>query len=179
MKFNEVVVIDLEATCWKSRTETAANTSEVIEVGVCVLDVTTGEISKPNGIIVKPTVSTISPFCEQLTGITQEMVDGGVTFDSAMKILVNEYNVNDRVVAAYGNYDRNKLKQECQRYGVPFPIVQSYLNVSALATLKLKAGKRLGLDQACEMFGLPFEGRLHRGVDDALMIAKVLWEIIK
>lgn len=179
MRFNEVVVIDLEATCWKSRTETAANTSEVIEVGVCILDALTGEISKPQGIIVKPTVSTISPFCEQLTGITQAMVDDGVSFESAMKTLVEEYNVSDRMVAAYGNYDRNKLKQECQRYGVAFPIGQTYLNVSALATLKLKTGKRLGLDQACQMLGLPFEGRLHRGVDDAQMIAKVLWEIIK
>lgn len=179
MKFNEVVVIDLEATCWESRTETAAKTSEIIEVGICVLDVLTGEITKPQGIIVKPIASEISPFCEQLTGITQEMVDAGVTFESAIKTMVSDYSINDRIVAAYGNYDRNKLKQECARYGIEFSIDHTYLNVSALAILKLKTGKRLGLDQACEMFGLPFEGRMHRGVDDAQMIAKVLWEIIK
>lgn len=179
MKFNEVVVIDLEATCWESRTETAAKTSEIIEVGICVLDVLTGEITKPQGIIVKPIASEISPFCEQLTGITQEMVDAGVTFESAIKTMVSDYSINDRIVAAYVNYDRNKLKQECARYGIEFSIGHTYLNVSALAILKLKTGKRLGLDQACEMFGLPFEGRMHRGVDDAQMIAKVLWEIIK
>lgn len=179
MRFNEVVVIDLEATCWKSRTETAANTSEVIEVGICVLNTLTGEIERPQGIIVKPTVSTISPFCEQLTGITQEMVNNGTSFSAAMNILIDEYKTNDRVVAAYGNYDRNMLKKECRRYGVEFPIGQNYLNVRVLAALKLKAGKQLGLDEACERFGLPFEGRLHRGVDDARMIAKVLWEILK
>lgn len=102
-----------------------------------------------------------------------------VTFESAIKTMVSDYSINDRIVAAYVNYDRNKLKQECARYGIEFSIGHTYLNVSALAILKLKTGKRLGLDQACEMFGLPFEGRMHRGVDDAQMIAKVLWEIIK
>lgn len=179
MKFNEVIVIDLEATCWKSRTETAVNTSEVIEVGICVLNTLTGEIERPQGIIVKPTVSTISPFCEQLTGINQAMVDNGMSFGAAMNILVDEYRTKDRVVAAFGNYDRNMLKTECRRNGIEFPIGVTYINVRALATLKLKDSKQPSLEKACERFGLPFEGRLHRGVDDAQMIAKVLWKIIK
>ena len=43
-RFDEVVVIDLEATCWDTPAEKAINTSEIIEIGVCLLNSHTGEI---------------------------------------------------------------------------------------------------------------------------------------
>lgn len=175
----EVAVIDLESTCWDTPEEKAANTSEIIEVGICILDVITGEIRKPQGLIVKPRHSKISPFCEQLTSITQDMVDHGMRFEKAMKILRREYGVGRRMMAAFGNYDQRMLKDECQRCDIPSPFSPTYLNVSALATLKRKLGKRSGLRTTCNAFGLEFEGRPHRGVDDAVMAAKILWEIIK
>ena len=177
--FKEVIVIDLEATCWDTPAEEMVNTSEIIEVGVCVLDVLTGEIRNPQGLIVKPRKSKISPFCENLTSITQAMVDEGMRFERAIKILKMEYGVSRRMMAAYGNYDQNMLAKECDRSGIKSPFGPTYLNVSAIATLKLKANKRLGLSDACQQFGLSFEGRPHRGVDDAVMAAKLLWECIK
>jgi len=69
-RFDEIVVIDLEATCWSTPEETALNTSEIIEVGVCLLDALTGEIHNPRGLIVKPQVSVVSEFCTELTSIT-------------------------------------------------------------------------------------------------------------
>lgn len=177
--YKEVIVIDLEATCWETDAETALNTSEIIEVGVCVLDVMTGEIRNPKGLIVKPRKSKISPFCEQLTSISQDMVDSGMKFEKAIKILKMEYGVSRRILAACGNYDQNMLAKECLRCDVKPPFGPTYLNVSAMAALKLKATKRLGLEEALAGFGLKFEGRPHRGVDDAVQAARLLWEIIK
>lgn len=178
-KFNEVVVIDLEATCWDTDIEKANNTSEIIEIGVCLMDTMTGEIRKPQGIIVKPSVSKISPFCEQLTSITQDMVNQGIHFTHAINSLAKEYGTKNKMIAAFGNYDKNMLATECDRHGIQPPFGPTYLNISAMASLKLKAGKRLSLNRACDAFNLQFEGRLHRGVDDAVMAAKVLWECIK
>ncbi|MDI1308443.1 MAG: exonuclease domain-containing protein [Methylotenera sp.] len=177
--FNEVVVIDLEATCWATPEEAALNTSEIIEIGVCVLDATTGEIRKPRGLIVKPQLSIVSDFCTELTSITPEMVEQGMSFEDAVNILKKDYGISKKIVAGYGNYDQTMFKRECERRIIKLPFGPTYLNISAMATLKAKAGKRLGLSRACQNFGLPFEGQLHRGVDDAVMAAKVLWEIIK
>lgn len=178
-KFNEVIVIDLEATCWDTPEEKAVNTSEIIEVGVCVLNVLTGEITKPMGLIVKPRQSKISPFCESLTTITQAMVDEGMSFERAIEILKTEYGSRTRMMAAYGNYDQSMLNSQCEIVQMKSPFGPTYLNISALATLKLKANKRLGLSAAMSRFGLTFEGTQHRGVDDAVQAARVLWEIIK
>lgn len=178
-KFDKVIVVDLEATCWETQEETNQNTSEIIEIGVCELDTVTGEVNKPRGIIVKPQLSTVSQFCTQLTSITPEMVDQGISLRDAISILKKEYQVSRCILAAYGNYDRNMLEKECERNGIKPPFGPTYLNVSALATLKLKANTRLGLEEACQRFNLPFEGRLHRGVDDAAMTARLLWEIIR
>lgn len=175
----EVIVVDLEATCWRTPEEQAANTSEIIEVGVCVLDALTGEIRNAQGLIVKPRKSKISPFCEQLTSITQDMVDQGMRFERAIKILKQDYGVGRRMMGGYGNYDQRMLVDECHKCGIKPPFHPTYLNISAMATLKLKAGKRLGLQDACNQVGLGFEGRPHRGVDDATMTAKLLWELIK
>lgn len=175
----EVVVIDLEATCWDTEAEKSANISEIIEIGVCILDALTGEIKNPRGIIIKPQASEVSPFCTQLTSITPEMVSQGMSLFDAINILQNDYGVSRKVMAAYGNYDQSMLIKDCANKGVRPRFGPTYLNVSAMATLKLKAGKRLGLSRACGRFGLTFEGQAHRGVDDAVMAAKVLWEIIK
>lgn len=177
--YSEVIVIDLEATCWDTAEEKAVNTSEIIEIGICVLNVLTGEITKPAGLIIKPRQSKISPFCEELTTITQAMVDEGMSFVDALAILRADYGVGNRMMAGYGNYDKTMLTRQCFNYGVKPMFGPTYINISAMATLKLKANKRVGLKGALERWGLTFKGTQHRGVDDAVQAARVLWEIIK
>lgn len=177
--YTEIVVVDLESTCWSTPEEMAANTSEIIEVGVCILNVITGEISRPAGLIIKPKHSKISPFCEELTSITQAMVDEGVSFESAISVLKSDYGISRRMMAGYGNYDQTMMNKQCISYDIKPPFGPTYLNISAMATLKLKAAKRVSLKHALAGFGLTFEGQQHRGVDDATQAARVLWEIIK
>ena len=178
--FDQVIVIDLESTCWDKPEEQATNVSEIIEIGVCILDVLTGEIRNPRGLIVKPIASKISPFCTELTSIDDDMIKReGMKFEDAINILKKDYGVSRKIMGGYGNYDKHMLSIECQRQNIKAPFGPTYLNISAMATLKLKANKRLGLKKACNIFGLEFEGRAHRGVDDAVMAAKILWECIK
>ncbi len=177
--YSEVIVVDLEATCWNTAEEKAANTSEIIEIGVCVLNVLTGEIRKPAGLIIKPRQSKISPFCQELTSITQAMADEGISFEDGLGILRSDYGVGNRMMAGYGNYDKVMLARQCTNYGVKPMFGPTYLNISAMVTLKLKANKRVGLKSALNRLGLKFEGTPHRGVDDAVQAARVLWEIIK
>ena len=178
-KYNEIIVVDLEATCWDMPAEQAKLTSEIIEVGVCVLNIFTGEITKSAGLIVKTRQSKISPFCENLTSITQVMVDAGMKFEKAMKILKMEYGSSSRAMAGYGNYDQNMMTRQCLNYAITPPFGPTYLNISEQVSFKLKTNGRLGLEGALAGFGLSFEARPHRGVDDAVQAARVRWEIIK
>lgn len=178
-RFDEVIVLDLEATCWPTREEQNRNYSEIIEIGVCRLNVLTGYITDPRSIMVKPMFSEVSAFCTELTGHTQEGVNKGMSLFDAMNIVKNDYGLSRKILAAYGNYDGRKIVNECERKNIDIKLPPTYINISALATLKLKANKRLGLNAACERFGLKFEGRQHSGKDDAVMAAKVLWECIK
>lgn len=178
-RFDEVIVLDLEATCWSTKEEQDRNYSEIIEIGICRLNALTGEISDAGSIMVKPMFSEVSEFCTELTGHSPEAVARGISLYNAMAIIKKEYGLSHKIVAAYGNYDRNKILDECERKNIDRPLPPTYLNISAMATLKLRANKRVGLGQACARFGLKFEGRQHSGRDDAVMAARVLWECIK
>jgi len=178
-RFDEVIVLDLEATCWPTREEQYRNYSEIIEIGICKMNALTGEIIDARSIMVKPMFSQVSEFCTELTGHTPEAVAKGISLYDAMHIIKKDYGLSRKIVAAYGNYDKHKIMDECERKNIDVRIPPTYLNISAIATLKLKANKRLGLARACDRFGLEFEGRQHSGKDDAVMAARVLWECIK
>lgn len=174
-----MIVLDLEATCWPTKEEQERNFSEIIEIGICKMNALTGEISDARSIIVKPMFSVVSEFCSELTGHTQEGVSKGMSLMDAMNIVKKDYGLSRKILAAYGNYDGHKIVNECQRKNIEFKLPPTYLNISAMATLKLKANKRLGLSRACARFWLEFEGRQHSGRDDSVMAAKILWECIK
>jgi inhibitor of KinA sporulation pathway (predicted exonuclease) len=80
---NKIIILDLEATCWKD-TAPEGQVSEIIEIGVCILDVPSGLISQSKGILIKPKLSAVSLFCTQLTTITQDMLDNkGISLNEA------------------------------------------------------------------------------------------------
>ncbi|MEL7234583.1 MAG: exonuclease domain-containing protein, partial [Chloroflexota bacterium] len=75
LKSDYIIVIDMEATCWRSNRRPPDQVSEIIEIGVCVLDLDTLEPDRKMSILVKPTLSTVSEFCTRLTSLTQAQVD--------------------------------------------------------------------------------------------------------
>jgi inhibitor of KinA sporulation pathway (predicted exonuclease) len=178
-KLDKIVVVDIEATCWEGKTPVGME-NDIIEVGVCLLDVNTGEITNNQGILVKPERSTISPFCTQLTTITPEMVEQkGVSFQEALRILKNEYESQSRCWASFGAYDMNQFKRQCEALGRGYPFGPSHINVKSTFALKKKLGNEQGMAGALELLKIPLEGTHHRGVDDAKNIAKILWWILK
>ncbi|WP_394675298.1 exonuclease domain-containing protein [uncultured Chryseobacterium sp.] len=98
---DHIVIIDLEATCWNDRPPRGQQ-SEIIEIGVCLMDAKTGTVLQSEGILVKPRFSTVSPFCTELTSITQQMLDDeGVMLEDAFDILRAEYNSEHLTWASY------------------------------------------------------------------------------
>lgn len=177
-KLDKIIVIDIESTCWEGKTPDGME-NDIIEIGVCLLDINTGEISDNRAILVKPERSNISSFCTELTTITSELiVKEGISFQEALRILMKEYDTKSRVWASFGAYDLNQFKKQCTALGVGYPFGPSHINVKSLFALKKKLPFEQGMVGALEILNIPLEGTHHRGVDDAKNIAKILWCIL-
>jgi inhibitor of KinA sporulation pathway (predicted exonuclease) len=177
-KLDKIVVVDIEATCWQGDPP-AGQFNEIIEVGVCLLDLNSGEITDNRGIIVKPENSEIRLFCTELTTITQDMVDYGITLKEACEILVNDFESDKRVWASYGAYDQKQFTKECAEKGIKYPFGQSYLNVKTLFAVMNGLKKEVGMAKALHLAKIELEGTHHRGIDDARNIAKILGKLLK
>ncbi len=70
IKLNKIIVIDIEATCWQ-KYPPPDQESEIIEIGICIVDVATAKPIEKESILVRPERSKISEFCTQLTTLTQ------------------------------------------------------------------------------------------------------------
>ena len=172
---DKIIIIDLEATCWQG-IQPKDEVSEIIEIGICILDANDGSISRNKGILVKPTKSKVSQFCTELTTITQDMLDEeGVSFQEACIMLRTEYDAYQCTWASYGAYDLRMLKSQCQIRNVDYPLSQDHINVKVLFTQVKELNKKVGMNGALHILGLPLEGTHHRGVDDAKNIAKILY----
>jgi inhibitor of KinA sporulation pathway (predicted exonuclease) len=177
-RLDRIVVIDLEATCWQGNPP-AGQASEIIEIGLCLLDVATGQRSEKGSIVVRPEASSVSPYCTALTTLTQAEVDAGLSLAEACRILRDEYHGRHRLWASYGDYDRTKLQQQCQERDVEYPVGKGHLNVKTLFALVHNLRREVPLDKAMAMMGFPLEGWLHRGADDAWNIARILGAILQ
>ena len=165
-QLDQMVVIDVESTCWDA-TPPEGEENEIIEVGICVVDVASGDRLARDSILVRPERSQVSPFCTTLTTLTAEQVAAGVSFAEACQILCERYSTRQRVWASYGDYDRRQFEIQCLRRGVEYPFGPGHINVKNLLATVCGLPWEVGMRQAMESLALPVEGTLHRGVDDA------------
>ena len=177
-KLDRVLVIDVECTCWEDLPP-RRQTSEIIEIGLCVVDVQMLRRIERRSLMVKPMMSELSDFCAKLTGITNDMVVDAPPLSEAIRILRDQYRAADRLFASWGDYDRKQFQNNCQTYNLKYPFGPTHLNVKNLFSTALGIKQELGIDAACERLGLTMEGAHHRGVDDAWNIARLFCMLLK
>ncbi|MEU2668833.1 3'-5' exonuclease [Streptomyces sp. NPDC007164] len=169
-------VIDIEATCWDGQPPPGA-VSEIIEIGLTVLDLRAAERLARHRILVRPVRSTVGAFCTGLTGLTQAEVDTGVSFAEACRLLASEHLAGIRPWASWGDYDRNQFTRQCRATGTRYPFGRRHTNAKIPFTAAHGLRKRPGMAQALEIAGLPLEGRHHSGADDAWNIAALILDV--
>ncbi len=173
-KRDKILVVDLEATCWEGNKTPPGEQNEIIEIGLCVFDVETNSPTEKRSILVKPTRSKVSPFCTQLTSLTQEEVDAGISFEEACRILKEDYDAKSYLWVSWGDYDRRMFKKQCGSFNVPYPFSQNHANLKKVFGALHNNKKQVGMMRALTMTELVHEGRHHRGDDDAVNIARIL-----
>lgn len=178
---SKINVIDIESTCWDHKQPApSGQTSEIIEIGITVVNVKTLEIEESESIIIKPQESTITPFCTKLTTLTPEFVEAnGVTFEQGIDILVNKFNSRNRLFVSFGDYDRKMFESQCKGHGLSYPFGPKHQNIKTFFAMAYGLPKEAGMGVALQIAGIPLKGIHHRGVDDSRNIAKLLVELIR
>ncbi|MBB3204771.1 inhibitor of KinA sporulation pathway (predicted exonuclease) [Rhodopirellula rubra] len=177
-KLDQILVIDVESTCWDGPPP-AGETSEIIEIGLCPLDVASLSRSSKHSILVAPKLSSISGFCTELTTLTPDMFAGAGALADAVRRLKKEFESKDRAWASWGDYDRRQFERCCHTADVGYPFSPTHLNVKSWFAVTMGLPHEVGLDTACQKIGIEMEGTHHRGDDDAWNIAGVLGQLLQ
>lgn len=166
------IILDLEATCWQERG--LKQKSEIIEIGAL-------RVNKEQGVdgsfaeFVRPFVHPqLSPFCQQLTTITQEQVDGAAPFPEVIARFQEWMPLSEPyVLCSWGSYDRQQLSQDCQLHGLPTDWLQSHISLKHQHATIRELRRPMGMVGALQLEGISLEGTHHRGIDDARNITRI------
>lgn len=155
--------------------------NEVIQIGAVALnseDSLIGEYEK----IVKPHYSTtVAPIIYQLTGITTEMLEQGVSFEEAMLDFAGwcdkiSYNTAYEIYA-WSDSDLIQLQQEMlikectDFFDMPFMNVWTDFQYEFSTLIGISAS--MSLDKAITALDINFSGSQHNALSDALNTAKL------
>ncbi len=172
-KLDKLLIIDVEATCWRGPPP-PGEVNEIIEVGLCIFDLTLWEPLERFSIPVRPILSSCSIYCTELTGWTDEMLKNAHSFSDACNVLTTVYNSKRRVWASWGDYDRLQFERDCNRKGVTYPFGTTHFNLKPMFSMYKKLKKGLGLKAALNYCGLTMEGTHHQGSWDAWNVGRIL-----
>ncbi len=168
-----ILTIDIECTCWPTDALPSGMQQEIIEIGYSLLDYKSNIIQEHGSIIVKAIESTVSTFCKDLTGLTQEKVDRGITFEEACKTLQSDFKSGSRLWASFGYFDEKIFRKMCERRNVPYPFIDQHLNLKSISTVLLGQHVK-GIGHTLSLLGLNFEGKLHSGDWDSYNATRIL-----
>lgn len=177
---NQIIIVDLEATCWENDRIPIGQKVDIIEMGICKLDLISNTISQKQSIYVIPERSEINRFCTSLTGITPQLIEEkGIYFEEACEKIKDEYNPELLTWAGYGNFDREQIIEQSDWLGIENPFSGQYLNVMYELKNHFRLHKSIGLKRALDYLKMDFEGNHHSGADDAYNTAKILNKILE
>jgi inhibitor of KinA sporulation pathway (predicted exonuclease)/RNA:NAD 2'-phosphotransferase (TPT1/KptA family) len=188
-----IIVFDFECTCDDDKNN-KFDVQEIIEFPAVIVNAKTMQMVKAFQTYVKPSkYPNLTDFCTELTGITQEQVDNGVSIETALamfhKFLENN-NVlgSEFVVLSCGDFDAGALKKEAEFKDIFVPsYMKEWINIKKvfplhlydtskeeIVDLKIKQQKSVvtGMLDMLKHCDLELLGRHHSGIDDSFNIAR-------
>lgn len=176
---DQILVVDIECTCWEKNITPNGQRSEIIEIGIAVVNLQTMKVISKESMLVSPLESIVSDYCTTLTSLTQFQVETGLTYSKACGVINDKYKGRSRPWGSWGNYDRIQIGTQCKERGVIYPFGATHLDIKNLFTLKKRHPREVGMAKALKILNIELEGKHHRGDDDAFNTAKILIELLK
>ncbi len=175
------LVIDLEATTDEGGWPVAQ--MEIIEIGAVIAD-SRGQCLASWQSFVRPQRNRLlSDFCRTLTHIEQTDIDSAPGLPAAQQAFdqwLQPWLPSLPGWLSWGNYDRQQLALEWQQQAISTPLAGlAHHNLKQLFTRQhgISGNRCHGLPAALQQAGLQFDGSLHRALDDARNIARLLAHI--
>jgi inhibitor of KinA sporulation pathway (predicted exonuclease) len=167
-----IVVLDVEATCWKEGV--LSRKKETIEIGAVLLVLDRAQSKWPEfQTFVRPLrLPRLSSFCRELTGITQESIDAAPSFPEALRLFLDWSEPLEQVVlATWSRYDLWQLDLDLEAHGLP-KLAIPFLDVKKLAARFVGAKSFEETARALDLDRVAIER--HRAVADARRTARIL-----
>ncbi|MDA0303856.1 MAG: exonuclease domain-containing protein [Bacteroidetes bacterium] len=178
MEERHFIIYDLEATCWRSR---APKQVEVIEIGAVKVNESL-QIIDEFCVFIKPKLHPkISPFCTELTSITQRDVDGAPPFDEAAEAFEDWIAPQEvrTVLMSWGEFDKRQLLSDGKLHQVDMPWLRYHACLQHHYSKWKGSKNQIGLKSALELEGLSYSGTQHRAIEDARNMARLFQVIAK
>lgn len=174
------LVIDLEAT-----TEDGGwpmEEMEVIEIGASLVSGDGHELDHFQRFVRPLRRPLLTPFCQELTHITQRDVDEADDFSEVWRALerwLEPYQGRLQAWVSWGDYDRQQLKSDWQRYGLDSSLIDiPHINLKQRFAKARQLDRPVGLNRALQLTGITFRGEQHRALTDARNTAQLLRGIV-
>ena len=157
---------------------------EIIEFPVVKVNAQTFKTEAVFHSYVQPTIHPkLNPVCTEITGITQEMVDGQPTLPRVLEMLdkwMRDEKLLDKGVTTCfvtcGNWDLNTcLPIQCKYQKIQYPdYLRRWINIKDSYERITGNSRKCGMARMLKELNLTLEGRHHSGIDDSKNIAKIL-----
>ena len=174
-KFN---IIDIECTCWRGDPPNGQR-AEIIEVGIVSLDLEKDRFLTASSHLVRPSKSEVSKYCEDLTGITSEMLrEEGLQFANVLQALQALCEIHKRPWGSWGKFDYEKLREEGLKRNVMDAVPKEHYNIKKLDQEEAELTETKSLQTAMNRRNISRTmGGKHRALSDALGAAQIFREV--
>jgi len=144
----------------------------------------------------------LTPFCTELTKITQDKVDAGIALEEAIPkvhefLAKNGLFKSEFIFMSCGDFDGHKIRAEALHKNIKLPnYLKRWINLKRVFPLHLFDKKEeevkvsfikdqtgpckvKGMEHMLGLVGLELEGTHHSGIDDSKNIARVALKVLE
>ncbi|GMH40427.1 hypothetical protein BSKO_08331 [Bryopsis sp. KO-2023] len=182
-QFTHFAVLDFEATCQEGKQR--INPQEIIEFPVLLMEADTTQVDLFHQYVRPMSHPTLTEFCTQLTGITQDLVDQANTIDAVYADFLafverNGLTTQNTAIVTCGDWDLLQMwPRQAALSGLPTPpLFYQWINLKKTFATKENVKVR-GMMEMLSECNLEHEGRHHSGIDDVKNIARCVGALLQ
>ncbi|MGD9566936.1 MAG: exonuclease domain-containing protein [Sedimentibacter sp.] len=153
---------------------------EVIQIGAVKLDSNLNIVDSFNRYIKPDIYKKVSPFIEELTGITTDMLINEKSFQEVYNEFIDFIDDINSIFCVWGMSDMRELYKSAEYYNQNVSLLPKlFINLQPYASLYFHIPKKiqLRLQSAIEMLNIPVIKEFHNALNDAYYTADIFKKI--
>lgn len=176
------VCIDLEMTEFSAeqRCRIPGANGEVIQFGAVMLDENYNMISKFSSYV-KPVYSSVTPRIQELTGISNEVLENADDFLTVFDKFNYWRGEGDITTFCWSKADHNQLWNELDSKGRHrhdlFGVLKDFVDLQEIFGNLLSSKSSVSLESAMKLLQMEYEGQVHTAYSDSFNTARILHKL--